>query len=328
MNRTTWLLCVFALLSAPTLYAAPNALDLETKIPLGKVNGRIDHFAVDVGRRRLYVAELGNDSVGVIDLKEGKLLRRLTELKHPQGIAYEPSSDLVFIANAGDGSVRLFQGGDLAPVGRIDLGDDADNIRVDARTKRVLVGYGSGAIAVVDPARRAKVGDIALQAHPEGFQLDANSPRLYANVPDARQIAVLDRDAGNSVAMWATGEARANYPMAIDSQQKRVLVVFRKPARLTAFQMTDGTVVADVATCGDSDDVFLDGKRGRVYVSCGEGFVDVFAPRGTSYERIAHIATSPGARTALFVPELDRFFLAVRATGHEPAAVWVYKPAP
>src|SRR5438046_1692756 len=190
MKRFALFISTFALVLTSVVYAAAP-LEIEAKIPLGKVSGRIDHFAVDLGRQRLFIAELGNDSVGVIDLKEGKVLRRLTGFKNPQGIAYEPSTDLLFVANAGDGSVRLFQGADLALAGRIDLGDDADNIRVDARAKRVYVGYGSGALAMIDPVRRAKIGAISLKAHPEGFQLDPDSSRIFANVPDAKQIAVV-----------------------------------------------------------------------------------------------------------------------------------------
>ena len=327
MKRFALFISMFAPVLTSVVYAAAP-LEIETKIPLGKVNGRIDHFAIDLGRQRLFVAELGNDSIGVIDFKERKVLRRLTGFKNPQGIAYEPSTDLLFVANAGDGSVRLFQGADLAPAGRIDLGDDADNIRVDARAKRVYVGYGSGAIAVIDPLHRAKIGVIPIKAHPEGFQLDPDSPRIFANVPDAKQIAVVDRDTGKQSATWAIGDARANFPMAIDAGQKRVLAVFRKPAKLVAYGAADGAVVADVATCGDSDDIFVDAKRRRIYISCGEGFIDVFELRDAGYQRIGHIASVPGARTSLFVPELDRLFVAVRATAVEPAAVWVFKPAP
>ena len=74
--------------------------------------------------------------------------------------------------------------------------------------------------------------------------------------------------------------------------------------------------------------MFVDDKRQRVYVSCGEGFLDVFELEDGSFRRIAHLPTAPGAHTSLFVPELDRLFLAVRASAGEQAAVWVYRPAP
>ena len=92
--------------------------------------------------------------------------------------------------------------------------------------------------------------------------------------------------------------------------------------------MADGKPVSSVDTCGDVDDLFVDPKRNRIYVSCGAGFVDVFEANGSSNQRIAHIRTVGGARTSLFVPEIDRLFVAVRAKSVEPAEIWVFRPAP
>jgi YVTN family beta-propeller protein len=141
-------------------------LVLESKIALDHVHGRIDHLTADVARQRLYVAELGNDTVGVVDLKNHAVVRTLSGFHEPQGIGYEPTTDTLYIANGGDGAVQLFQGADLTPVGTIALGDDADNVRVDATRHQVLVGYGSGALAVIDPKSRKKITDIRLKAHP------------------------------------------------------------------------------------------------------------------------------------------------------------------
>jgi len=322
------IVAILAALGSAGRAAEQQPLQLEAKIPLGKVRGRIDHLAVDLARQRLFVAELGNNSIGVIDLKERKLAATLAGLKEPQGVGYVPSTDTLYVANAGDGSVRLFQGADLAPAGRIELGDDADNIRVDARANKVFIGYGGGALAVIDPMSRTKIADIPLQAHPEGFQLDDAGTQIFVNLPDARQIAAVDRLAGKVTASWAVEDARANFPMAIDEDAQRVLVVFRSPAKLAAFAIGDGALAAKVDTCGDADDVFVDAKRHRVYVSCGQGFIDVFEARGAAYDRIGHIATAGGARTSLLVPELDRLFLAVRAGASEPAAIWVFGRTP
>ena len=319
---------VLALLFAPAAGCAPataaEPLQLEAKIPLGKVNGRIDHMAFDVAHRRLFVAELGNDSVGVVDVEARGVIHRISGLRHPQGVGYLPSLDLLFVANAGDGSVRLFGGAQYAEAGRIDLGDDADNIRIDAAANRVLVGYGSGALAMIDPASRRKVADVPLAAHPESFQHDPASNRIYVNLPDAKAIAVID-PATRKATSWPT-QAGGNFPMALRPESQHVLVVFRRPARLGVFAMADGASVASPETCGDSDDVFDDARRNRIYVSCGDGFVDVFDAK--DYRRLAHIRTVAGARTSLFVPELDRLFVAVRASGSEPAAIWVFRPGP
>ena len=302
-------------------------LVLEAKIPLGPVSGRIDHLGIDLKRQRLFVAELGNNSLGVVDLAAGKVLRRIANFSEPQGVAYVPFADSVFVANAGDGSVHLLRGDDLAPVGRIELGEDADNVRVDTQRNRVLVGYGNGALAVIDPATRTKVSDIRLKGHPEGFQIDETGTKVFVNVPDARDIEVADLASETNRSLPTQG-AGSNFPMAIDRDAHRVLVVFRNPPTLMVLSSQDGSMLAKIETCGDADDVFADPKRRRVYVSCGEGVVDVLEQVEAGYRRLARVPTVSGARTSLFIPELDRLFVAVRARSREPAAIWVFRPLP
>jgi YVTN family beta-propeller protein len=308
--------------------ADKGPLQLEAKIALGDVRGRIDHMAVDVKRQRLFVAELGNNSVGIIDLPSLKVIRRIAGLREPQGVGYEPSTDMLYVANAGDGSVRLFEGSDYKTAGRIELGSDADNIRVDAATKRIFIGYGSGALAVIDPATRSKVGDISLKAHPEGFQIDPDTSQIFVNLPDARGIAVVDRVSQKQIVNWPTADRGANFPMALDPIRRQVLAIFRAPAQLGVFSMNDGTPIAATETCGDADDLFIDAKRARVYISCGAGFLDVLEAKEATYRRIARIPTIAGARTSLFVPEIDRLLVAVRASSREAAAVWMFRPMP
>ena len=147
-------------------------------------------------------------------------------------------------------------------------------------------------------------------------------------MPDAGQIEVVDLVKGEAVGTLATQGHRANFPMAVDREAYRVVVVFRSPATLVALSSQDGRVAAKLETCGDADDVFVDPRRRRVYVSCGEGVVDVLEPSDASYRHIARVPTASGARTSLFVPELDRLYVAVRAQSNEPASIWVFRPAP
>src|SRR5215471_10139459 len=217
-----------AILASPAAGQAQviaGPLMLEAKILLGEVRGRIDHLSIDIKRQRLFVAELGNNTLGVVDLAAGKMMRRIEGLSEPQGVAYVQFVDSVYVANGGDGSVWVLRGEDLAPVGRIELGDDADNVRVDAERNRVLVGYGKGALAVIDPATRTKTADLRLKAHPEGFQLDEAGGRVFVNVPDAHGVEVVDLASQTSRSLPVQG-ARSNFPMAIDRDAHRVLVVF------------------------------------------------------------------------------------------------------
>jgi DNA-binding beta-propeller fold protein YncE len=321
------------LLGASLMWAVPAVaqwaeapLVLETKIPLGNVSGRIDHLGIDVKRQRLFVGELGNDSLGVVDLASGKV-RTIAGFNEPQGVAYIPFADSVYVANGGDGSVRVLDGEDVAQTGRVELGHDADNVRVDAARCRVLVGYGKGALAIIDPATRTKIADIHLKAHPESFQIDETRNRVFVNVPDAREIELVDMATGVNRSLPTSG-AGSNFPMAIDRDAHRVLVVFRSPPTLMALSSQDGHVEAKIGTCGDADDLFVDAKRRRVYVSCGEGVVDVFDQAGEGYRRLARVPTVSGARSSLFVPELERLFVAVRARWNESAAIWAFRPAP
>lgn len=327
MKRVTMLAALAGLLLPAAGRAEdPTPLVLEANIPLGAVTGRIDHFSFDADRQLLFVAELGNDSVGIVDLKERKVLRRLAGLSEPQGVSYHAATNTLYVANAGDGSVRLYQGPDFSPAGRIDLGDDADNIRVDTWRNRVVVGYGKGALAAVDPASRRKIGDMPLKGHPESFQFDETGSRIFVNVPDARQIAVVDTGSGQQISTLDTAGARSNFPMAVDADEHRLLVAFRSPAKLMVFATGTGKLEGSFDTCRDADDVFVDPRRRRVYVSCGEGVIDVLAPTSNGYARIARIPTVVGARTSLFMPASDRLYLGVRATAAEPAAIWVFRP--
>jgi YVTN family beta-propeller protein len=318
-----------ALAITSSLLVSPGWADetlflLERKIPLGEVRGRIDHLAVDLARNRLFVAELENDTVAVIDLDTYKVMQVISGLNKPQGLGYHASTDTLYVAS-GDGTAAVFRGDDYREITRIPLGGDADNVRVDAVDNRVFVAYGQGALAVIDPAGRNKVADIELKAHPESFQLDRSTPRIFVNDPANQTIVVVDRVAGQVVANWPTGSG-TNFPMALNDRAGHVVVAFRNPAKLGAFSMHDGAPVATVDLCADADDMFVDAKRERVYVSCGDGYLDVFDTRVNAYRRINHIATISGARTSLFVPELDVLFIAARATASQPAAIWMFRP--
>src|SRR5262249_14218436 len=154
-----------------------------------------------------------------------------------------PSSDTLFVANARDGSVKFFEGDTYKAAGGIDLGSDADNIRIDAAAKRVIIGYGEGGLAVLDSATRNKVQNVALKAHPESFQLDSNSGRIFVNLPNARAVVVVDGTSGKQLASWPMDKG-GNFAMAVDRDRNQLLVVFRSPPQLAVFAMTDGKRIA------------------------------------------------------------------------------------
>src|SRR5689334_22516788 len=182
-------LFVFASLAT----AQSNApLHLQKTIPLPDVQGRIDHMSIDVKNQRLFMAALGNNTVEVIDVKEGRRIHSIVGMREPQGVLYLEEANRLYVANGDDGTLRIFDGTSYYPIKSIKLGDDADNVRFDADKKHVYVGYGSGALAVMNEDG-AKVSETALDAHPESFQLDKNGPRLFVNLPRSRKVAVVNR---------------------------------------------------------------------------------------------------------------------------------------
>jgi YVTN family beta-propeller protein len=307
-KKTVRRFALAALLWAGLGPAHAASLAPDGTIALPDVSGRIDHMAIDLPRQRLFVAELGNGTVDVVDLATRKVIHRVGGLQEPQGIAYSEKSDFVAVACGGDGTVRLYDGKDFKLRSTISLGSDADNVRLDPRTGNLVVGYGDGALAVINPGKGRKVRDIPLPGHPESFRLDGAT--AYVNVPDAGQIVVADLDNGKVVARWKPDHLAANFPMILD-EQGHAAVVFRSPARLVLFETGTGTPAAAIDTCGDADDIFHNGNA--FYVSCGAGKLDVIGSGDGKLMRIARLETSWGARTSLFVPQLHRLFVAKRA---------------
>ncbi len=316
-----------ALVAASARAESAPPLALEATIPLPHTSGRIDHLAIDLGRKRLLVAELGNGTVDIVDLNSKQVVHRITGLREPQGVLYVPSADRIAVASAGDGTLRMFSGDNFAPLGSIDLGDDADNVRLAPDGHDALVGYGNGGVAVIDPVRGSVREKLALAAHPEGFQLTSDG-RVYVNVPDANGIEVADLGAGKVVATWRTPGVSGNFPMVL-GEAGIVAVVFRQPPRFVRIDAATGRERSRSAVCGDADDVFFDARRQRYYVSCGAGVVSAFQVSPAGVEALPSASTSSGARTSLFVPALDRLFVAARAKllGSD-ATILVMRPEP
>jgi YVTN family beta-propeller protein len=305
---------------------ASQPLRLQKIIELPDVQGRIDHMSIDVKGGRLFVSALGNNTVEVIDTKAGTRVKTIPGLQEPQGVLYVPAVDRLYVANAKDGSVRIFDGSSYAPLKSLDYGDDADNLRYDSNHKAIWVGYGNGALAEIDEQGN-KAGDIKLDAHPESFQLEKGSPRIYVNLPDSRKIAVLDREKRAIVATWPLGMALANYPMALDQADHRLFVITRHPPQLLVFDTSAAKIVQRLPAVGDCDDVFYDQSRKRIYASGGDGAISVFEQRDADhYQESARITTIKGARTSFFSPDLDRLFLAVRRQGTQAAEIRVFEP--
>ena len=309
-----------------TSNAQSAPLKLKQTIPLPGVEGRIDHFAVDPSGQRLFVCALGNNTVEVIDLGKGERVHSITGLGAPQGVGFAAEVNRLFVANDKGGICKIYDGKSFQVVGELNLGDDADNVRYDAARKKIYVGFGSGGIAVVNAPDGKQVGSIKLSAHPEAFQLEKNGSRIFVNVPNSRHVAVIDRDKGEVVATWKTDLAFGNFPIALDEVNHRLFVGCRHPSKLVVLNNDSGDVVAKIDISGDTDDLFYDAKRHRIYTICGAGKIDIIEqidPK--TYKTLTKFDAAEGARTGLFVPERNELFVAIPHRGSQQAEIRCYE---
>jgi len=295
-------------------------------IDLPRVEGRIDHLAFDPTARRLFVAALGNNTVEVLDLENDTHVKTLTGFHEPQGIAAVPDRRVIAVANGQGEGLQLLNADDFRMGSSVRLGDDSDNVRYDSAAGRLYVGFGGGALAAVDPAAAKVLGEPKLAGHPEAFQLERSGSRIFVNVPAADQIAVVDRTGMKVVATWPVTSAKANFPMALDEANHRLFIGCRRPAKVLVYDIAIGREAGSFDTVGDTDDLFYDASRKQLYVSGGEGFIDVFQNQDANrFTRAARIPTAAGARTSLFVPDLNRLYLAVPHRWNQKAEVRVFE---
>jgi YVTN family beta-propeller protein len=304
--------------------AGEASLELVATIPMPNVKGRIDHFAVDLKGHRLFVAALGNDTVEVIDTAKNRHEQSVSGFGEPQGLIYLPETQLLYVANGTGGRLDILHSGSFVAAQRVTELDDADNVRYDAAAGSIVVGYGKGGLRMVDAESGNSKGDIKLSGHPESFQLERDGTRIFVNVPTARHIAVVDRSKRAVVTTWQVS-ARSNFPMALDEKGRRVFVGARSPAVILVHDMDSGREIAKLEIGGDTDDIFFDAERKRIYAICGEGQVDIFRQASPDrYARETPVKTAARARTGLFVPEERKLYVAAPAVGTESARVLVY----
>jgi DNA-binding beta-propeller fold protein YncE len=297
-------------------------------IPLPGVKGRIDHLAFDPSAQRLWVAALGNNTVEVLDTAKGSHYRSLRGFHEPQGVAVVSDLGAVAVANGETGTLQLVDAQSFATRSTINIGGDADNVRYDAMAKRLYVAA-VGGLYVVDPAAGKRVGQVTIDGHPESFQLETAGPRMFANLPGLlrSQVVAADRKSMTGVDHWPTQECGGNYPMALDETASRLFLGCRRPARLAMVDTRSGAFVTSIAIVGDTDDLFYDEARRRVYVIGGDGFVDVIARDGDSVKLMGRVSTRGGARTGLWVASQSRLYVAVPERGRESAEIRVFEAA-
>lgn len=317
----------FLLLVSILAFSAATAATLEPvgAIPLHGVKGGFDLMTVDVPGQRFFLDAEDNGSLEIIDLKANKRIKSIGGMDEPKWVVYRPESQRLFVSN-GDGKVRTFNSGTYEPGQVFELREKANNLRFDAETGELFVGVGKtfGAITIIDTHSNRVTAEIPLAAFPKQFEIDGD--RIYVNVPEANHVAVLSRSQKRVISTWPVRAAKSNVPMGYDRASHR-LFVGCEPGKLAVFETPTGREIESIDIDEDADGIYHDSKRKLIYISCGAGFIDVIRQKDADhYERIDRIPTVKGAGTSLFVPLLDRYFLAVPAHDDVSAELRIYRP--
>jgi DNA-binding beta-propeller fold protein YncE len=307
-------------------FSQKKAPELIATIPMPNVSGRIDHLAFDKKRQILFVAALGNNTVEVVDLKQRKVIHTIRDLHKPQGIAFLEKNNTVIVANGDTGACDIFNAATFEKTASVKLSGDADNVRLDPVTNKIYVGFADGAIATIDATSYKLMSEVKLSGHPESFQLDKASQTIFVNVPDAEQVEVIDLRTNSVTATWKMTEAKANYPMALDERNHRLFLGFRKGPKLQVIDTDSGKQVFSQDIDGDIDDIFYNPATRQLYLSCGSGYVDVFTQENPNvYKAEEKVISRAGARTSLFISDLNQLIVAAPSRDNREAALLVYQ---
>lgn len=321
----------FYSLSILSTQASAQVMPLSKSIPLSGVQGRFDHLAIDVSGRRLFIAATGNHSVEVIDLKTDKVLQSISGLGKPHGLAWVAETGSLYMSDGALAELRVYKGTPFALAGTIKLSDDADDMVYDASNHLLFVGHGGSdaanpaKVAMVDTDRFALVGNLAVATHPEALDIDASDHRVFVNIADTNEVAVINTASKSIADHWKLSKAANNVPMAFDSEHRILYVACRTPGMLIALDTSTGKEVASQSAAGKADDLFYDPALRRIYVISGVGEIDTYQIDGTgSLKPLEILRTAPGAKTALFVPELGLLYVGVPGVDGHPAEVRAY----
>lgn len=303
------------------------SLVLVQTIPLKGRVGKLDHLALDAKNDRLFVANKPNNTLDIVDLKAGKLVRQIGAQQGIQGIAYSPELDRVFVGLGSGGYCNIFNGQDYKLLKTIKFTDDSDNVRYNPKTNLVYVAHAENALGVIDAKSFDLKADIKLPATAEAFVLEKGRPRLYLNLTSLGQVVVIDTESNKITSTYPLKLASANVAIALDESNHRLFIGCRKTPLMVVLDTESGKELASVPIGGEVDDLFFDAKRKRLFAVCGEGMINVIRQvDADKYEALDKVATEKTARTGLLDAEGGRFFVAVpRLPGKDAPEIRVYK---
>lgn len=302
----------------------PKELSLVQTISMPGVKGRIDHLVYDAAGQRIFLCALGNGSVEILDAKNGTVLASIKNLQSPQGIIFVADTKKLVVACGGDGFVRVFDSEKYSLLDSVFVGNDADNMRFDSIQQNIYVASDNG-ISIVSLSNLKILKLIEMEGHPESFQIDRVTRRMFVNIPDAKEVEVIDMKSNVVFEKWGLTDVKENFPMAVDEKNHRIFVACRHPAEVIVMDDESGAVLSATGCSGDADDLFYDPALKKLFISCGQGFLDVFGEKDQNqFSQEQHVSTRFLARTGLYVASEKKFFLALPASLTEGAELRTY----
>lgn len=331
---------LLTLVAVTLVAAAPTAEPLKWVATIalpGLKDGDFDHFTCDVEGHRLFLTDEENDKVDVLDTATNKRIETIEEAKAPHALLYRKDLKKLFVVEGDASAVRVYDSETYKPVEEIKVSIDADSITYDPATNYMYVVNGGreahtpySLISVIDTNASKKVRDIKIDSnHVEAILLEKSGPRMFLNITGQNTVGVMDRNKSTLSATWALPPGdKVNVAMAFDEPNHRLFVSTRNPGKLVVLDSDSGRVVADLPAVGLVDDMAFDAKNKRIYLA-GDGFVDVFVQNDADhYSLLSHMPGSFRAKTAILVPELNRYYLAVPHHNGKEAEVRVYDVQP
>jgi DNA-binding beta-propeller fold protein YncE len=309
-------------------------LKLVHTTPLPELHdGDFDHFAVDLKHHRLFSTAEENSKVLVFDLNTNELIHTIDGLKAPHSMLYRSDLNKLFVVDGDLGQVKIYNAESYKPVGAVKVRDGADSSTYDPATKYLyIVETGKDAhlpdshIAILDTTSTKLVGDIKIDSDDvEAVALEKSGPRMFVNIRGKAQVQVYNRKTHARLATWSIADAgKKPTTIAFDEADHRLFVGTREPGRLVVLDTNSGKVVASLPATSMSDDMVYDAAQKRIYFA-GSEYVDVFQQQDPDhYQAIAQVPTAFRAKTAILVPQLNRYYLAVPHHEKQSAELRVY----
>jgi WD40 repeat protein len=318
------------------VFAQQTPLKLEHTTPLPELkDGDFDHFVADVEGNRLFSTAEANSKVLVFDLKTNRLVYTITDLKAPHSMLYRADLKKLFVVDGDLGEIKIYETGSYKPAGTIKVRDGADSSGYDPSSKYLYVVTGgkdaklpNAYVEVIDTTEAKKVGEIKMDSDDvEAMAFDPSSSRMFIDVRGNSTVEVIDRDKRAVIATWPI-PGKGLTTISFDSANHRLYVGGRQPAKLYVVDSDSGKVVTSMDAAAMVDDACLSAAQKRIYFA-GTEFTDVFAIKDSDHvERIGRIPTAFRAKTAILVPELNKYYLAVPHHEKQVAELRVYEVLP